>query len=217
MQMARFMAVWYLSGTPPEGDMPIDLESLKPKTAQVFIDDFAYEMREPRISTTAEVLRVAADIELEKVVGPFISLMRGDSDGGDATVAGLIARMQQVGPDLVQAARPVLGRQFAPAVQRAAIACLDTRHFRGVLLKAEVLGEDEAKIDVDDDGGYAGCAGVRAYLREALTTRQAIHVVTEAFRMLEVTSSLGNLLGAFMPEDEPKTELPVKPRGKRAK
>lgn len=198
--------------------MPIDLESLRPKTAQVFIDDFAYEMREPRISTTAEVLRVAADIELEKVVGPFISLMRGEGDGeSEATVAGLIARIQQVGPDLVQAARPVLGRQFAPAVQRAAIACLDTRHFRGVLLKGEVLGEDEASIDVDDDGGYAGCAGVRAYLREALTTRQAIHVVTEAFRMLEVTSSLGNLLGAFMPEDEPESAPPAKPRRKRAK
>lgn len=202
----------------------LDLDKLKPKTVDVFLGDkIKFTMREPSIAQAREVLAVASGVELERVVDPFVKLLRGD-DGALALTSdagALLGRVQAIGPELLEAARPVLGSQFAPAVMGAAIACLDSRRFRKALIAADVFKDEDAPVNVDDDGGYDGCPAVRAWLREDMTIRQAVHVLTSALGMIDLVGSVGNLFGALMPEAEeaeaPTTSTPARPARKRRK
>ena len=189
-----------------------DISSLMPKSEQVAVGSIVFRMREPSILQTKSVLRVASDVELERLVEPFVGLMRGDGGEADTNLDAkkLLERLSRMGSQLVAAARPVLGSQFGPAVESAAIACLDTRALRKKLTAGEnpVLKPSDAEADTDDDGTFIGCSAVRAWVKEELTTRQAVHVLTSAIKMIDVVGSVGNLVGALMPEGDETPETP---------
>lgn len=195
----------------------VDLSSLVPKTAVVYIGAMKLEIREPSIIQAQAALRVLSGVELEKLVTPFIQLVRGDGSAA-VSVAGVMGRLADVGPALIEAARPVLGEQFGPAVEQGAVACLDSRRVMSKLAKAgeEYAGFPES-AEYDDDGTYIGCPELRAWIREEITPKQAIHVLVSCLGMMDIVGSVGNLLGALMPvEQETPTQTPkAKPAAKK--
>lgn len=184
----------------------MNLEDLKPKFAMVMVGDGVnIKMGEPSILQAEALLRVASEVELEQLVEPIVGLMGKDSSAG-----AILAKLVEVGPALVEVARPILGRQFAPAVRSAAIACLDTREVFRALISTKIIESTLDRADADSDGAYVGSPEVRAYLKEHLTLKQAVYVLQEAVGMADFVGAVGNVVAAFMPE-EAEAEEPKKP------
>jgi len=131
------------------------------------------------------------DLDLEAIVGPLSAVMSfaGKTDGH--------AWMLELAPQIVPVAKRVLGHQFGAAVLGAAIAVLDVRRTHRAFVNAGVIPAD-SRIDLDDDDGFVGCPAVRAFIREEITTVQAVDVVVKAISMANLIGAAGNLLGVFL-------------------
>lgn len=182
----------------------MDLNSLLPQSARVIVGEQQIKMREPSIQQTARILKVVQLLDLEAIAGPLVRLFAG-GDTADAeldtatefSAIGMIERIREVGPDLVAAAKPLLGGQVGPAIQQAAIACIDSRATRAALIAGQVIDKD-APQDTNADGVYLGCPAVRAWAAEEMTSRQATAIIKAAVGMMDIAGSAKNLVGALM-------------------
>lgn len=188
----------------------MDLNALLPQSATVIVGELQLKMREPSIQQTARILKVVQLLDLEAIAGPLVRLF-GGGDVGDGDEAadrgplGMIDRIREVGPDLVAAAKPLLGGQVGPAIQQAAIACIDTRATRSVLLAGKII-DAESPQDTNADGAYLGCAAVRVWASEEMTSRQATAIIKAAVGMMDLAGSAKNLVGALMVDAPNQTE-----------
>lgn len=189
-----------------------ELTSMLPKKARVLLGDSVYyDMPEPGMLSMSRMLEVLDRLDLEKVVMPLVKMLRG-AEG--STAADLLTRIESMGGELLEAARPVLGRQVGPAIMDACIAVLDTDDLRKKLIGSECL-DNSVSGSFGEDGTYNGCPEVRRWLKASVTPKQASHVITKALEMMDLVEAGGNLGRALLPlgddPDQPEADA-TKPK-----
>lgn len=177
--------------------------AFRPQKSDVPIGNGVFALQTSTLDQESRFLAVLERLDLDKLFGPLGQLMEGflseesEGKGGMSTLA-VIPKIAELGPEIWKAAQTVLGRQFAPAIRDASIALLDTRQNLEAMLGLELI--EDIEPDVGESGEYLGCAGVRAFIAENLTMRQAINVVRTAWTINGYGEVLGNLMPLMQQE-----------------
>ncbi len=184
----------------------------RPKKEEVPVGSSIFTLQTATLDQESRFLAVIERLDIDKLFDPLGQLMSGLFDGDGATLSGslkVIPKIAEVGPQIWSAAQTVLGQQFTPAVRDASIALLDTRVNREMLSSLDLIDGASAEPDVGASGEYLGCPGVRGFIADNLTLRQAVYVVRCAWTINGYGEIVGNLMPLMMmePSDQgPETE-----------
>lgn len=222
------------------------LSDLMPKSEKVQIGTVVLTMHEATIDRAELLFQAVAGLELERLIQPISGLFSGglkaalamadkaektkktdkgddetdETDKGDEKKkdsAGILSILEQNADAIIQAVRPLLGKQLAPALRSIAIAMLDTPSTRKALITAPPEGEpplkliDAADIETDDDGVYLGSRAVRAWIRQSMTLRQGVQVVLTGLRVNDIAGAVGNLVTGLIPSADAEVAPADKP------
>ncbi len=161
----------------------------RPKRQDVAVGNGVFTLVTATLDQEARFLAVVDDLELGKLIDPVVKLI---GDGGIGIQQDFLAKLADVGPDLWQAARKVLGRQFAPAVREGAIALLDNETNHNMLVKAELATDDDAELG--PDGEFLGSTATRRHVKSSLTLLQGVAIIKTAWSLNGYGDLLGNLI-----------------------
>ena len=175
----------------------------RPKKEEVPVGSSIFTLQTATLDQESRFLAVIERLDIDKLFDPLGQLMSGLFDGESASLSGslkVIPKIAEVGPQIWSAAQTVLGQQFTPAVRDASIALLDTRVNRDMLSGLELLDDGNSEPEIGGSGEYLGCPGVRAFIAENLTLRQAVYIVRSAWTINGYGEIVGNLMPLMMME-----------------
>jgi hypothetical protein len=164
-------------------------QAYRPKQVEVAVGENTLVLKTATLDQEARFLAVLDSLELGALIGPVAALF--NTGGEDPETVNFVSRMTDIGPGLWDAARKVLGKQFAPAVRDASIALLDNNANHIVLVNGEAATSDD--LETGSDGEFLGSAATRRLIRSELTLIQGVQVVREAWALNGYASLLGNL------------------------
>jgi hypothetical protein len=165
-------------------------KAFRPRSEEVAIGEHSLILKTATLDQESRFLEIVETLELNRLIGPIAELIQEaqDSDG-----TGLfIQRLASAGPQLWEAARVVLGKQFAPAVQAGCLALLDSEHNLNRLVDSGALPESDTTVG--PDGEYLGCSAVRRFIKAELTLIQGVKVIQSAWDLNGYGDLLGNLM-----------------------
>ena len=172
-------------------------KAIRPMQEEVAIGAHSLTLKTATLDQESRFLELIETLELHKLIGPVASLIEQaqESDG-----TGLfIQRIASAGPELWQAARVVLGKQFAPAVQSGCLALLDSEHNMDRLVKNGLL--ENVSPDTGPDGEFLGCPSLRRFIKSELTLVQGVRIIQTAWTLNGYGSLMGNLLAPLTAQD----------------
>ena len=172
-------------------------KAIRPKQEEVAVGSHSLTLKTATLDQESRFLELIEALELHKLIGPVASLIEQaqESDG-----TGLfIQRIASAGPELWQAARVVLGKQFAPAVQSGCLALLDSEHNMDSLVESGLL--EKASADTGPDGEFLGCPALRRFIKSEITLVQGVMVIQKAWKLNGYGSLMGNLLAPLTAQD----------------
>ena len=174
--------------------------SLRPKVSEVPVGDSILTIRTATLEQESKLMSLLTDLDLGSLLGPLSEIlsMNVDDDEKDNSALSVLPKLGAVGPQIWEAAQRLLGHQFVPAMRGCAVALLDTKSNKKLLVGLDVI-DISAEDDVDDHGVFNGCASVRTWIAEELTLVQATHIVKTAFELNGYLEVMGNLIPLTMP------------------
>ena len=163
-------------------------QAYRPKTEEVAIGDGSLILKTATLDQEARFLALLDELDIGDLLSSITSLVAdpNDPDGGS------ILKIAEVGPQIWDVARKVLGRQFAPAVRDGALIMLDTKANLQTLRKVDIIEEDDS--ETGPDGEYLGSRCLRLYIKNNLTLLQGIQVVKTAWSLNGYGEIVGNLI-----------------------
>jgi len=164
-------------------------QAYRPKTQEVAVGDDILTLKTATMDQETRFLQLLDGLDIDKLLSAVTSIVPnvGDPEGGG------ILQIAEAGPQLWDAARNVLGKQFAPAVRDGAIIMLDTYANMQQLLKLDIISEKDDERG--SDGEYLGSKSLRAYIKGNLTLLQGVQIVKAAWSL----NGYGELLGNIIP------------------
>ena len=164
-------------------------QAYRPKTDEVIVGEDILALKTATLDQESRFLSLLDGLDIGKLLEAVTSLAPdpNDPDGGS------ILKIAEVGPQIWEVARKVLGKQFAPAVREGSIVMLDTRTNLDILIKAGVIDEDDSESG--SDGEYLGSRSLRLFIKNNLTLLQGVQVVKAAWTL----NGYGDLMGNLMP------------------
>ncbi len=175
-------------------------QAFRPSQTEVGVGDNTLVLKTATLDQEARFLAVLDSLELGTLIGPITSLFGNSAiEGGEDGATNLVLTLKNVGPGLWDAARRVLGRQFAPAVRDASIALLDSAPNHDLLLKGGFAEAGDAELG--SDGEFLGSVATRRLVRSELTLMQGVQVIKAAWTINKYGSLLGNLTAMVATEE----------------
>ena len=168
---------------------PMDkFQAYRPKTEEVAVGEGSLLLKTATLDQEARFLALLDELDIGDLLSAITSMVPdpNDPDGGS------ILKIAEVGPQIWDVARNVLGKQFAPAVRDGALIMLDTKANLQTLRKADIIEEDDSEIG--SDGEYLGSRSLRLYIKSHLTLLQGIQVIKEAWSLNGYGEIVGNLI-----------------------
>ena len=164
-------------------------QAYRPKTDEVAVGNDVLSLKTATLDQESRFLSLLDGLDIGKLLEAVTSLAPdpNDPDGGS------ILKIAEVGPQIWDVARKVLGKQFAPAVRDGSLVMLDTRTNLDILVKAGVIEEDDSETGAD--GEYLGSRSVRLFIKNNLTLIQGVQIVKAAWTL----NGYGDLMGNLMP------------------
>ena len=170
-------------------------QAFRPNQTEVGVGEHTLVLKTATLDQEARFLAVLDSLELGALIGPVTSLFGGSAvEGGEGGAQNLVLTFKDVGPGLWDAARRVLGKQFAPAVRDASIALLDNQANHDMFVAGGMADESDAELG--SDGEFLGSRATRRLIRSEMTLLQGVQVVRAAWGLNGYGSLLGNLTEA---------------------
>ncbi len=163
-------------------------QAYRPKTEEVAVGDGSLILKTATLDQEARFLALLDGLDVGDLLSAVTSLAPdpNDPDGGS------ILKIAEVGPQIWDVARNVLGKQFAPAVRDGALIMLDTKANLQTLRKVDIIAEDDSETGTD--GEYLGSKSLRLYIKNNLTLIQGVQVVKTAWTLNGYGDLVGNLI-----------------------
>ena len=139
------------------------------------------------------MLEAISELELGKVFAPIGEMLSLNADGDETTALDLIPKVAKLGPDIWNAVREVLGKQFVPTMRSISVTLLDTPANKRKLIGEDVIPTDSPDTRTDD-GAWIGCEAVYRFIQDEITLVQSTHLLKSAFELNGYSAALGNLL-----------------------
>ena len=166
-------------------------QAFRPSQTEVGVGENTLVLKTATLDQEARFLAVLDSLELGALIGPVTSLFGGSALEEGSAATNLVLTFKDVGPGLWDAARRVLGKQFAPAGRDASIALLDSKANHDLLVQGGLASESDAELGAD--GEFLGSLATRRLVRSELTLMQGIQVIRAAWTLNKYGSLLGNL------------------------
>lgn len=163
-------------------------QAYRPKTQEVAVGEDILTLKTATMDQETRFLALLDGLDIGNLLSAVTSIMPDPND----PEGGGILKIAEVGPGLWEAARNVLGRQFAPAVRDGSMIMLDTYTNLDQLKKAKVILEDDAEYG--SDGEYLGSKSLRGFIKSNLTLIQGIQVIKTAWELNSYGDIVGNLI-----------------------
>lgn len=163
-------------------------QAYRPKTQEVAVGDDILTLKTATMDQETRFLQLLDGLDIDKLISAITSIVPDETDEN----GGGILKIAEAGPQLWEAARKVLGKQFAPAIRDGSIIMLDTYSNMQQLVKLDIIKEKDAERG--SDGEYLGSKSLRAYIKSNLTLLQGVQVVKSAWTLNGYGELLGNIL-----------------------
>jgi len=163
-------------------------QAYRPKTEEVAVGEGSLIIKTATLDQEARFLALLDGLDIGDLLSAITSMVPDPNDPN----GGTILKIAEVGPQIWDVARNVLGKQFAPAVRDGALIMLDTKANLQTLRKVDIIPEDDS--ETGSDGEYLGSKSLRLYIKSNLTLLQGIQVVKTAWTLNGYGDVLGNLI-----------------------
>ena len=167
--------------------------SLRPRTLDVPVGEHILTLKTSTLDQETRMLEAISELDLGSVFQPIGEMLSLNADGDDTGTLDLIPKVAKLGPEIWNAVRKVLGKQFVPAMRLISTALLDTPANMRLLIGNEAIPAS-SKEDRTEDGAWLGCDAVHRFVQDEITLVQSTHLLKSAFELNGYTSALGNLL-----------------------
>tara|TARA_Y100000114_G_C11763344_1_gene331255 strand:- start:5527 stop:6066 length:540 start_codon:yes stop_codon:yes gene_type:complete len=164
-------------------------KAYRPKTQDVAVGEDILSLKTATLDQETRFLSILDSLDVGDLLQAITSITPDPND----PQGGTILKIAESGPQIWKAARNVLGKQFAPAVQSGAIVMLDTYANMDVLVKNGKI--EDRDPEYGSDGEYLGSKNVRAYIKANLTLIQGIQIIKTAWNL----NSYGEIVGKMIP------------------
>ena len=165
----------------------------RPQTEDVPVGDGIMQLRTATLSQEAQLMEAISSLDLGDLFSPIADLIGDGEERADGL--NVLPQLATAGPQIWEAVRRVLGKQFIPAIRTCAVILLDTPGNRRKLLENSIISESgPGEPERGSTGEYLGCAAVRAYVSDEITLRQSTYCVKRAFEINNYVEALGNLI-----------------------
>ena len=182
-------------------------ESLRPRSIDVPVGSHILTLKTATLDQETRLLQAISELELGKVFKPIGEMLALNTEGGETSALDLIPKVAQLGPEIWNAVREVLGKQFVPTMREVSVCLLNTPTNKRVLIGNEVIPIDSPD-DRTDDGAWIGCDAVHRFIQDEITLIQSTHLLKSAFELNGYGAAMGNLLplmsGANQPDQKQK-------------
>ena len=167
--------------------------SLRPRTLDVPVGEHILTLKTSTLDQETRMLEAISELDLGSVFQPIGEMLSLNADGDGTGTLDLIPKVAKLGPEIWNAVRKVLGKQFVPAMRLISTALLDTPANMRLLIGNEAIPAS-SKEDRTEDGAWLGCDAVHRFVQDEITLVQSTHLLKSAFELNGYTSALGNLL-----------------------